>query len=906
MAEAMAVRCGNCGTEVPAAGNFCSACGGRIVSEESPTFSSPARAPRLPGPPPSPASSVPRSAAASAHGRFIPGTVLAGRFRIVALLGRGGMGEVYRADDLTLDQPVALKFLPEAPIDADRLERFRQEVKIARKVSHPNVCRVYDISDAEGRPFLSMEYVDGEDLATLLRRIGRLPADKALEVARKVCAGLAAAHEKGVLHRDLKPANVMLDGRGNVMITDFGLAALAEQIAAGDVRSGTPAYMAPEQLEGREVTTRSDVYALGLVLYEIFTGKKAFEGKTLAEAIRTRGDATPESPSLLVRDIDPAIERAILRCLERDPAQRPASALSVAAALPGGDPLAAALAAGETPSPQTVADAGETSGLGPRAALASLAAVVAGLILALALGARLSRIDQVGLAPPEVLAAKAREILVRLGYTAAVDTAQGFAYASDLDQYFAKRRATPDWDRILSGRPSLVQFWYRTSPRRMVVLQFRDDSLIPGVVTPTDPPPMLSGMVNLTLDPQGRLLQLQAIPPEKEETPSDVGPPDFEPLFAAAELDRARLRPADPVWTSLAASDVRAAWEGTWPGSDQPLRVEAASFHGRPVFFRLIGPWTKPERMPSPEDESKRQTKSVLVTVVGGTAILGGILLAFRNYVRGRGDRRGAFRLGAFVFASHMLLWASRTHLVVGIEGFGLLLVAMGNALFGAALMWALYLSIEPYVRRHWPQAIISWSRLLAGRVRDPLLGRDLVIGVILGVVWLVIIQVSLLAIARLGGAPLLGATEYLRGGRHILGAWLAQVVICVQATLVFFFVLFLFRVLLRRPWLAAAAFAALFATARALGGEYPAVEIPTSIAIYGIVAFAGVRFGLVALAAGLFTVDLIVSAPVPASLSSWYTPATALVYLSVLGLAGWGFYTSRGGRPLWRGDLFD
>src|SRR6185436_18955274 len=133
---------------------------------------------------------------------------------------------------------------------------FRQEVRIARKVSHPNVCRVYDISEAEGHHFLSMEYVDGEDLTTLLRRIGRLPADKALEVARKVCAGLAAAHDKGVLHRDLKPANVMLDGRGNVMITDFGLAALAEQIAPGDVRSGTPAYMAPEQLEGRRAGLR--------------------------------------------------------------------------------------------------------------------------------------------------------------------------------------------------------------------------------------------------------------------------------------------------------------------------------------------------------------------------------------------------------------------------------------------------------------------------------------------------------------------------------------------------------------------------------------------------------------------------------------------------------------------------
>ena len=147
-----------------------------------------------------------------------------------------------------------------------------------------------------------MEYVDGEDLATLLRRIGRLPADKALEVARKVCAGLAAAHDKGVLHRDLKPANVMLDGRGNVMITDFGLAALADQIAAGDVRSGTPAYMAPEQLEGREVTTRSDIYSLGPRALRDLHRQEGLRRQDAGGGSRApAATPPPQSPSLLVR-----------------------------------------------------------------------------------------------------------------------------------------------------------------------------------------------------------------------------------------------------------------------------------------------------------------------------------------------------------------------------------------------------------------------------------------------------------------------------------------------------------------------------------------------------------------------------------------------------------------------------
>jgi serine/threonine-protein kinase len=249
------------------------------------------------------------------------------------------MGEVFRADDLKLGQPVALKFVSESMIDTTMLERFRNEVRIARRISHPNVCRVHDIGETGDLVYLSMEYVDGEDLSSLLRRTGRLPSDQAIEIARKICAGLAAAHKKGVLHRDLKPSNIMLDWRGEVLIMDFGLAGLAHEIE--DVRSGTPVYMAPEQFAGKEVTARSDIYALGLVLYELFTGKPAFEGKTYDEIMRARLESKPERPSALVRDLDPAVELVIMRCLEQEPELRPSSALIVSAALPGGEYLIA-------------------------------------------------------------------------------------------------------------------------------------------------------------------------------------------------------------------------------------------------------------------------------------------------------------------------------------------------------------------------------------------------------------------------------------------------------------------------------------------------------------------------------------------------------------------------------------
>ena len=256
------------------------------------------------------------------------------------------MGEVYRADDLKLGQTVALKFLPaDVEQDASRLSRFLEEVKIARQISHPNVCRVYDVGEVEGHHFLSMEFVDGEDLASLLRRIGRLPRDKAIQIARQLCAGLAAAHEQGILHRDLKPSNVMIDGRGRARITDFGLARLAVEIRGADLRAGTPAFMAPEQIAGKGISVRSDLYSLGLVLYELCTGQPAFKGSTPAEQARLKQETAPAHPSQLIDGFDPAVERVILRCLERDPANRPSSALMVAAALPGGDPLAAALAA---------------------------------------------------------------------------------------------------------------------------------------------------------------------------------------------------------------------------------------------------------------------------------------------------------------------------------------------------------------------------------------------------------------------------------------------------------------------------------------------------------------------------------------------------------------------------------
>jgi tetratricopeptide (TPR) repeat protein/predicted Ser/Thr protein kinase len=261
--------------------------------------------------------------AASSHGTpdtFQPGDIFAKRYRMISCLGRGGLGDVWRADDLTLGTPVALKLIHATGPDAKR--HIINEVRQARQITHPAICRVFDAGEDAGQVFLSMELVQGEDLATLLRRVGRLPSEKVIDIARQLCEGLAAAHAQGVLHRDLKPANVLIDDDGRVHVIDFGIA--APQRDGTRTVTGTH-YLAPEQLTlAGPVTERTDVYAIGLILYELLVGQAPF----------ARGSSSPPPPSSRVADVHPRLEQAILRALAPDPKHRPASASELAALLP--------------------------------------------------------------------------------------------------------------------------------------------------------------------------------------------------------------------------------------------------------------------------------------------------------------------------------------------------------------------------------------------------------------------------------------------------------------------------------------------------------------------------------------------------------------------------------------------
>jgi serine/threonine-protein kinase len=838
--------------------------------------------------------------------------MLADRYRIVGLIGRGGMGEVYKAEDLKLNQTVALKFLPEEiALHGGMLARFHNEVRIARQVSHPAVCRVYDIGEVGGRHFLSMEFIDGEDLSTLLRRIGRLPADKAVELARQLCAGLAAAHEMGVLHRDLKPANVMIDGRGKARITDFGLAVVSEELRGEEAMAGTPAYMAPEQLTGKEVTQRSDIYALGLVLYELFTGKRVYEARTINELIRLHERSTPTTPSSHIKDMDPLAERVIMRCLEKNPKARPASAVQVAMALPGGDPLAAALAAGETPSPEMVAASGEKTGLRPAIAVALLAAVVVTLVAFALLGNKVSWVAKMLRENSrETLTVKAREIIKRLGYTTPpTDSASGFTSDSEVRLYFEKNfKSTNRWNRFTNAQPAPIQFWYRQSPR---YLEPQSGASF-GWVSQGDPPNHdVSGMVSIRLEPSGRMVYFKAVPPQVD-APGDKPPsPEWAPFFAAAGLDPGTLTPTESTWTPQPAFDTRAAWTGAYPEQlDVPIRIEAASYRGKLVYFNIVAPWQKPSMMEEFQPSTGEYVQISIIIFLFLTVIIGAVLLARHNLSQGRGDRRGAFRLAFFIFSVTLFAWILGASHPPTIEAFlTFFFMILGQPMLLAGMVWLIYIALEPYVRRRWPDTMVSWSRVLAGNLRDPYVGRDVLIGIVVGITGALLNHLGDYANFRVGATPdsgfpssaLLGVREF------IASAFLSTFTGAILQSLNLFFLIFLLRLVTRRQWLTAVLFT-LFLGLTEVPNESGNAMVAVAFAIIGaaLPVIAALRYGFLTLVAFSYVRHLLMDVPITTDFSAWHASSGITAILAVMTVAALAFHTSLGGQKVFAGSLLD
>ncbi|MBS1813171.1 MAG: serine/threonine protein kinase [Acidobacteria bacterium] len=843
--------------------------------------------------------------------RFTPGTTLNKRYRILGLLGKGGMGEVYRADDLKLSQPVALKFLTEKlSQDNAMLARFHSEVAMAHRVTHPNVCRVHDLGEVTTScgplHFLSMEYVDGEDLSSLLRRIGRLPSDKAVEIANQLCAGLAAAHEAGVLHRDLKPANVMIDGKGRVRITDFGLAGFAEQISGSEVMAGTPAYMSPEQFAGKEVTTKSDIYALGLVLYEVFTGKRVFEAGSLEELRQLHTSSAPPTPSSWVKDLDPLVERVILRCLEKDPAKRLASAKQVADALPGGDPLAAALAMGETPSPEMVAAAGSKTGMKPMYAVACLLAIIACLIAIPFLNRKTYLFHrQPADNSPDVLKRKAREISAQFGWTEQpVDTAYGIytPFSSAEMRYLEKEVKVPsDWDRITKEQRWPFVFWYRESPHYLF-------PLMPGRVLYDDPPRTQAGMTFLKLNLFGNLRYFEGMTEIIDEPAAKIIEPDWKVAFAAAGLDFSKFKVAEQKSSPRTPYDTRAAWTGLHPLQPEVvLHVEAAAYGGRVVYFNclelgVVETLREKQKERLPMGMTVGQTVgNIVVSSLVFVILFSAVWLTRRNLRARRGDQEGAYRLAAFVFLCSLaekLLNASHTPTIF--EG-DVLMEGFAHALFLGGISWVLYLSLEPYVRRRWPETLIGWQRLLAGGWRDPLVGRDVLLGLFIGLLIPVVYAILMMP----SGIPsLTNASDRFVSFRHTLGFFVKNFPSSILEAAGIFFAIFMACVLLRRDWIAASVFVFLLMGVAVLGLPSPwFVTIPSMGFVFLAYFLVARRYGLLA----FFIVDFCgITLNLSANVSAWYFGNTVFFSAMLLFLAIYAFHMALGGQKVFTGKLLE
>jgi serine/threonine-protein kinase len=651
--------------------------------------------------------------------------------------------------------------------------------------------------------------------------------------------------------------------------------------------------MAPEQIEGRQVTVKTDLYSLGLVLYELFTGEQAYKAQSAAELARLQRETMPTSPSTHVEGFDPAVERVILRCLDKEPARRPGSALAIAAALPGGDPLAAALAAGETPSPELVAAAGEKVGLKPWIAWSCLALIAAGLPFAVML---IDRVMLLGSVPmeltPQVLQAKAQEIVTAVGYSdPPADTAYGFVYDDDYLDYLMENPPDEGVAERLADAPAAIRYWYRQSPA-LIVQEF----LLARRVDRTDPPPLVPGMIAVELDPRGRLLELTRVPTDADTMLEGDEVADWASLFSAAGLDFGAFTAVPPSGAPPVYADRLAAWEGSYPAQpDVAIHVEGASLRGRPVDFRVVGSWVESREAGGGGGGIMGFVGFLFVMLILATAFL----MARYNVRQGRGDRRGALRLAVAFFAIQMTSWLLEARHVRSFDEIGLFFGAVIQWFAAATLMWVVYLALEPFVRRRWPDLLVSWTRLLDQRFRDPLVGRDLLIGATVAVGLVLLDEVSALAPSWAGGTvaytrpPLL----QLLGGRVVAGGLLGWAATLWPA-LLSLLLLILFRMLLKRNWAAFLAAWTIF-SALSTGTDDGFVALVFVGVFWGLFMLLLMRFGLLAALAALYLHAPLAHGIMTTDLGSWYSDYTIGALLLLVAVALYGFWVSFAGRPL-------
>jgi serine/threonine-protein kinase len=714
-----------------------------------------------------------------------------------------------------------------------------------------------------------------------------------------------------VVHRDLKPANIMIDGRGKVRIMDFGIAGFEQDIHEDRKLAGTPAYMAPELFRGETPSVRTDIYALGLVLYEVYTGKKAYDAKELSRIRNLHETATPTTPSSLVADMDPIVERVILRCLQKNPLDRPASVYEVLSALPGADPLEAMVAAGQTPSPDLVAQAGEVGGLRPRTAMAWLGAtLLSGFAMAWLFQPRFAALDL----SPERLLIRAEQTLSDLGYQDLPPyRAAGFATRPELLRVLQEDSPSPSPEAIAAS--GALHHWVRWSPQPMVPTSIH--LAYPRLHNPPHLPP---GAITAELRMDGTLLGLEVVPDEVVSTnrPS-AGRPDWSSLLAASGADPSALTPLELPAELPGVGETFMAWEGSVPGMTNGLALyRATAKGGRPVHFSIA---SMEERTEQPGEATPTAIAvSRLAPLLGWYEVFmivvplaAGAVFACRNLVLGRGDKRGATVVACLTGAIYMIESVFSTNFAEQELASTLIDLfnerALSHALLHAMTTWLLYVALEPYARRMWPRILVSWARATSGKVRDPLVGRDLLLGGLLGFALALGVEIGFRIGAVLGWMPREVVPEPLElralaSQAGLIGGIAHSLAVPCVDTLHTLMVALLIQVLLRRLWLAVSAAFLLLAFGWSvvvfpLFGAFGACVVGAAIGFATV--FPLFRFGLLPGLMTGFVLWVLSYLPATFDLSTWYAPRTLLGLGIVFALIGFGFFNSLAGRPLIR-----
>jgi serine/threonine-protein kinase len=649
--------------------------------------------------------------------------------------------------------------------------------------------------------------------------------------------------------------------------------------------------MAPEQFDGGESSVSTDLYSLGLVLYEMFTGRRLYAATSLTE-LRRLHEGLPPNPSSIVPEIDALTERAILWCLEPDAKRRPPSALALAAALPGGDPLAAAVAAGETPSPELIAAAGAGTKVSPVLAAVLFGATLVLLVAAAVLGPR-ATIPGTSILefPPAVLAQKGREIAAEFGYPdRPLDRVYGFCYSRI---YLQARQA--------AARPETIRWAgmylrYREAPVYFSPHRFRADGMVVGWAAGYDPQRFRSGSVDLNLDTEGRLLAFDAVPPEVDEPGFGALPVDWNPVLRRAGLDPARLKSVAPSRNPPAPFDTRAAWLGTDPArSDAVIRVEAAAWRGKIVHFNIIPPWSTPPRMSPITSTGAQQFQAISSWLLLLAVVFVGILLARRHLSAGRGDVRGATRLAGFIFMLELLMFALAAHHIPTQHELTLIVMAVAWGLLKAAAIWIVYLALEPFVRRFWPEILISWSRVLSARFDNPRVGRDVLAGLCLGCLAFLVHDAGEWWNMQMGAAAGNNVLlESLLGGPYVTAVLISALSGAVMVTFMAFLAAFLLKLLVKNEQAAAGLLVVIVAPLASLTSRSPLVSTLVAAIVILIFVFALLRFGLLAALASNFTILLLQGFPLTADVTNWHFSISLLPLLVLSGLAALAWHSAR------------